>query len=61
MSKSPMRIKVTSNGKTIGHLSTKEFKDYMNRPNRFLAALVEDFNKMKAELGEPERAEITIS
>ena len=56
----PTIIKVTSYGKTIGTMTTKEFRDYMNS-NDFTANLVKQFNDNKTRIGEPERVEQVLN
>ena len=55
--KNPTLIQVSSNGKAIGTMSTKEFRNYMNSTTSFLPALVEQFNSRKQSIGEPERVQ----
>jgi hypothetical protein len=60
---SPLMIEVTSNGQPIGRLTPEDLRHGLGRPNydlRFLPALVDEFNGIKARLGEPERARITL-
>ncbi|MFZ1538221.1 MAG: hypothetical protein WAT23_12650 [Chromatiaceae bacterium] len=50
----PRLIQVSSHGQVIGTLTCRQFREYMNSRD-FTANLVEQFNQMKARLGEPER------
>ena len=55
-----MRIRITSNGETIGHLTTDEFLAYYGIKNMFLAEIINKFNTMKESKKEPERATLII-
>ena len=37
-------VEIKENGEVIGRLTAKQFMQYMDRPNKFLADLVKDFN-----------------
>lgn len=50
----PTLIQVSSHGQVIGTLTCRQFREYMNSRD-FIGNLVEQFNQMKARLGEPER------
>ena len=56
-----MRIRITSNGETIGHLTTDEFLAYYGIKNMFLAEIINKFNTMKESKKEPERATLIIN
>jgi hypothetical protein len=52
--KNPTLIQVTSRGQVTGHMTCKEFRDFMGS-NDFIGNLVERFNEWKQSIGEPER------
>ena len=59
--KSPLIVQISSNGQKIGSLTPQEFMSFSGRVNTFLSEIVNDFNKMKINLGEPERASIELN
>lgn len=63
MRKDLLRIRVTSNGQTIGHLTPAQFREASRgAPMRAsLPELVERFNAWKAENGEPERVAVVLN
>lgn len=50
----PIMIQVTSNGEVTGHLTVKEFREFMGSSD-FIGTLVKQFNEWKERIGEPER------
>ena len=60
-SKNPTLIRVTSNGSIIGHMTTKEFREYMNNKTSFIPELISRFNQRKEAIGEPERVEQVLN
>jgi len=56
-----MKIKITSNGKTLGTLTCETFRKSIGAPkNMFLPEVIQIWNARKTANGEPERAEIEI-
>lgn len=52
----PTLIRITSNGRTLGHMTCGEFRTAAGSANDFIGNLVDNFNIRKQEMGEPERA-----
>lgn len=48
----------STTGETIGTITTKAFREWMNDLRSFVPALVETFNKGKVQCGESERVEL---
>ncbi len=61
MKREPLEIIVTSDGTRIGSLTPDQFREGIGETGGgFLADEVCAFNEMKAQRGEPERAEIAL-
>lgn len=55
-------IIVKSNGNIIGRITPEQFRKSEQVPaSMFLQTAIEKFNSWKAEIGEPERAEIAMA
>lgn len=56
-----LKIKITSNGTTLGTLDCETFRKSIGAPtNMFLPEVVKIWNDRKAGNNEPERAEVAI-
>jgi hypothetical protein len=62
MDKPLFKIRVTSNGKFVGHIGCDEFRKAAQAPRTmFLPEVVSCFNAMKERTGEPERVEMVFA
>ncbi len=59
----PTLIKVTDirDGQVIGHITCDEFRRQMGSSIAFISDLVDRFNSVKSEVGDPERVEQVIN
>lgn len=55
-----MLVKITSNGKETGKITTDQFRAFCDVKNASLQDLIKRFNAEKERLGEPERVEIVL-